>query len=65
MGLLRIKVTDNLKLKEEIQKSLNSNGGYCPCKIEKTNETKCICLEFLSKDSVGPCHCGLYEKVEV
>ena len=38
------------------------NDGYCPCAIQKTPDTKCICKEFMEQES-GLCHCGRYEKV--
>lgn len=60
---MRIKVSENKKLVEEIRKSLKENDGYCPCKIEKTEDTKCMCKEFFKQKS-GECHCGLYVKME-
>ena len=48
-----------------VLKFVQQNGGYCPCAIEKTPETKCICKTFLEQKTPGLCHCGLYEKVEV
>jgi hypothetical protein len=38
------------------------NGGYCPCAIEKTPDTKCMCKEFREQKTSGPCHCGRYVK---
>jgi len=43
---------------------LKANNGYCPCKIIKNEDTKCICKEFMEQD-LGECHCGLYKKIEV
>lgn len=60
---MRIKVTDDIELKEKIRQALKDNMGFCPCKLEKTEDTKCMCKEFLKQD-LGPCHCGLYVKVE-
>lgn len=52
---------------EEIDKSIkalvDANGGYCPCAIEKTDDTKCMCKEFRKVES-GICHCGRFEKVK-
>lgn len=45
----------------EIRRALNENGGYCPCRIEKTEDTKCMCKEFREQE-YGECHCGLYIK---
>lgn len=47
----------------EIKKQLKANNGYCPCRIEKTPENKCMCKEFLDsvrRGETGACHCGLY-----
>lgn len=42
---------------------LKANDGYCPCMLQKTPETKCMCQQF--KDMIeagesGACHCGRY-----
>lgn len=60
---MRIKVTDDIELKEKIRQALKDNDGYCPCRLERTEDTKCMCKEFLEQ-GLGPCHCGLYVKVE-
>ena len=44
--------------------AMRQNKGYCPCKIEKNDDTKCICKEFREGD-LGICHCGVYEKTEI
>lgn len=56
-----IKVTHNKELEQQIRKALKNNDGYCPCKIQKTQDTKCMCKEFREQES-GECHCGLYYK---
>ena len=38
---------------------LSQNGGFCPCKVEKTSDTKCPCLAFRLGDV---CECGVYKK---
>lgn len=58
---MSIKISDDKELVEEIRKQLKDNNGYCPCKIEKTPDTKCMCKEFREQES-GECHCGLYVK---
>lgn len=47
----------------EMKKKLKENGGYCPCSILRTTDTKCMCKEFREMDE-GMCHCGLYIKVK-
>lgn len=49
---------------EEMRKAIKNNNGYCPCRKEKTEDTKCMCKEFLEQ-GLGFCHCGLYEKIEL
>lgn len=56
-----IKVNDDTELVNEIRSKLKENDGYCPCAIQKTPETKCMCKAFREMDK-GECHCGLYIK---
>lgn len=48
---------------KDIRKQLKANSGYCPCALEKTKDTKCMCKEFremVKRGEAGVCHCGLY-----
>jgi len=58
---MAIKVSDDKELVQEIRTKLKENDGYCPCRIQKTEDTKCPCKEFREQES-GECHCGLYYK---
>lgn len=60
---MRVTVSDNKELVNKIRNNLKENGGYCPCSIKRTPETKCMCKEFIERQSSGKCHCGLYEKI--
>ena len=60
---MNIKMTDNVKLQKIILDKLKENDGYCPCRIEKNNDTKCMCKEFREQKS-GECHCGLFVKTK-
>lgn len=56
-----------LKIREidpSFKKLVIENGGYCPCMVHKTPDTKCMCKEFRDQKTHGPCHCGRYEKYE-
>lgn len=53
------------KIVKDIRKQLKENDGYCPCKLEKTVDTRCLCKDFREQTSEGYCHCGLYYKEEV
>ena len=55
-----------LKIKEvtpSVKVLVDNNGGYCPCAVFKTPDTRCICKEFREQNHPGLCHCGRYEKV--
>ena len=49
---------------EELLTAIEANEGYCPCKLNKTQENKCMCKEFIEQKTTGDCHCGLFSKVE-
>lgn len=51
-----------IQVNPSIAELVQQNGGYCPCAIEKTPDTKCMCKDFREQES-GFCHCGRYEKV--
>ena len=58
---MSIKLSEDKELVQEIREKIKEKGGYCPCKIEKTDDTKCMCKEFREQEG-GECHCGLYVK---
>ena len=49
-----------------VKEGLERTGGYCPCRRERTTDTKCMCKEFRDQiadpDFEGFCHCMLYYK---
>ena len=58
-----IKVNKNKKLVAEIKQRIKDNNGYCPCRLLKNEDTKCMCKEFREQED-GECHCGLYVKIK-
>lgn len=44
-----------------VMRAVKDNDGYCPCKLIKNEDTKCMCLEFRNQEE-GLCHCGLFYK---
>ena len=48
---------------DEATKAVNECDGYCPCMIERTEDTKCPCKEFREQQTEGVCKCGRYKKV--
>ena len=61
---MKIKISENKELVEQIKTKLKENGNYCPCKLLKNEDTKCMCKEFREQNTPGECQCGLYVKVE-
>jgi ferredoxin-thioredoxin reductase catalytic subunit len=63
---MKITFNKNQEIVKTIQEGLKQTGGYCPCKRERTEDTKCMCTEFKEqikdKDFEGYCHCMLYYK---
>lgn len=64
---MKIVETSDKQLSQEIKEKLKKTGGYCPCRLSKTPETKCMCKEFrdkIKRNEPGACHCGLFEVVD-
>lgn len=57
----KIFINPDEKYVKEIRQKLKENDGYCPCRLTKSEDTKCMCKEFKEQES-GYCHCGLYFK---
>lgn len=49
---------------QRVQAALALTEGYCPCALERTPDTKCMCRQFREQEAAGLCHCGLYLKEE-
>ena len=59
---MQIRVNSDKELVKSIRQKLKDNDGYCPCRLTRTPETKCMCKEFVEQTTSGECHCGLYIK---
>ncbi len=59
---MKIKLNPDQEIVNTIREGLKRTGGYCPCRRERTEATKCMCQEF--KDQIadpgfeGFCHCN-------
>ena len=60
---MKIKLNPDKEEAERILRAVKENDGYCPCRLIRTEDTKCICKEFKEQEE-GFCHCGLYLKEE-
>lgn len=58
---MKIRLSDDAEMVALVRQKLKENDFYCPCKIQKTEDTKCMCEEFRQQES-GECECGLYFK---
>lgn len=58
---MSITINPNTEHVQKIKEALKKNNGYCPCRLVKNEDTKCMCKEFREQES-GICHCGLYIK---
>ena len=59
---MKITVNEDTKLVSEIRQKLEENDYYCPCRIVKSEDTKCMCKEFREQKTNGFCHCQLFYK---
>lgn len=63
---MAVKLNENQKVVETIHEGLKRTGGYCPCRVARSEENRCMCKEF--RDQIadpkfeGYCHCMLYYK---
>lgn len=63
---MKITLNKDKQIVDVIKEGLEHTGGYCPCRMERTEETKCMCREFKEQikdpEFEGFCHCMLYYK---
>ncbi|MGN0974038.1 MAG: ferredoxin-thioredoxin reductase catalytic domain-containing protein [Bacilli bacterium] len=63
---MKVILNPDKEIVKKIKEGLKKKNGYCPCRIEKNEDTKCMCKEF--RDQIkdenfeGFCHCMLYYK---
>ncbi len=63
-----MKITENpdKEIANSVKEGLKMTGGYCPCRLERSEKNKCMCEEFRNQikdpDFEGYCHCMLYYK---
>ena len=41
-----VRLNDDKEMVKSIKEGLKRTGGYCPCRIQRTEENKCMCKEF-------------------
>ena len=63
---MAVRLNEDAAVVAHVNAGLKAKGGYCPCRLAKTKDTKWICREFREQiadpDFEGYCHCMLYYK---
>lgn len=59
---LKIRLNPNTEYADEVRNKIFANNGYCPCQVEKSKDTMCMCKTFREKNTPGYCECGLFYK---
>ena len=64
----KIILNDDLELVTDIDERLADNQykygkKYCPCSLNRNDDTICMCKDFREQDYPGECHCGKFVKV--
>ena len=63
---MKIRLNENEEVVRMVKEGLEQTGGYCPCRLQRTEENKCMCREFreqiADENFEGYCHCLLYYK---
>lgn len=63
---MAVTLNKDAEMVKMIRQGLQRTGGYCPCRVERTEENKCMCQEFRRQiedpSFEGYCHCMLYYK---
>ena len=63
---MKITLNENEQVVKAVKEGLERTGGYCPCRLERTDDYKCMCKEFREQikdpEFEGFCHCMLYYK---
>ena len=62
----KVRLNADAEVVRTVKEGLQAKDGYCPCRLGKAEEYKCICEEFKAQiadpDFEGYCHCMLYYK---
>ena len=63
---MKIRLNEDPEIVRTVKEGLAARGGYCPCRLERTEDNRCMCREFREQikdpDFEGFCHCMLYYK---
>ena len=43
---MKITLNPDAEIVKTVREGLKRTGGYCPCRLQRTEDTKCMCKEF-------------------
>ena len=62
----KVRLNENAEIVASVREGLKKKNGYCQCRLEVSEDTKCMCKEFREQiadpEFEGYCHCFLYYK---
>lgn len=65
---MKVTLNPDVEIVKMVREGLKRTGGYCPCRLDKSEENKCMCEEFKEQiqdeNFEGFCHCMLYYKTK-
>ena len=63
---MKVRLNEDKEVVARVKEGLKRTGGYCPCRIQRTEEYKRMCKEFKEQNAdpefEGYCHCLMYYK---
>ena len=63
---MKVSLNKDEEVVKTVKEGLKRTGGYCPCKLQRTEDNFCMCKEFTEQIAdpsfEGYCHCMLYYK---
>ena len=59
---MKVRFNEDKEVVQQLKEALKQKDGYCPCRLERIPENKCMCKEFRDQINEGYCHCMLYYK---
>ena len=65
---MAVRLNSDPEMVKTVREGLKRTGGYCPCRLQLTQENRSHCQEFRQQiadpDLEGYCHCMLYYKTK-
>ena len=63
---MKITLNPDEAVVKTVKEGLKNKDGFCPCKLGRLPDNKCMCEEFKAQindpEFEGFCHCKLYYK---